>query len=674
MTQTKTSCRRCVAGRRKCAFIADRKSCERCIRLGHECLYDEDVTPHAPRNRVCTPCFISHRLCVLGADGSACERCLKLGREDQCRYVLQLPQDQANINPEPVIRNTPASSYSDNTFEGFTWSDQQSWGSIGSNLASPNLSTHTWAMHLFLQAMEQSVQEHAKEPFDIEDPDLMPTLDDWLICSNYLTRNGTSPPLSRVIDATSFLSEFFQKPAVLRYIMCCWALIKTKNAATEEGILYYNRARKALIRSDWTSSVDMVYAFTMIYQTAYFRFQPSIGKQFLDMAVEMAFELGMDTDPDDSPWLSHLTPRQKEERRRVFWNCFGNLSHHAASSPGGDVPEFNRFKKVQLKPASQVLADGPVFLPFDSLMYTWPLRMMIYSVKQKLSVPPKSTQEILSLDLESSLRDHLLLFHSVCPPDYILSFEDPLGISPSESELFISQIISARALLFNLNLQYQATISVVFRPIMSLAALPSCRPMYLSLDEQKVITNAINQCLEAAWRIYALYMFAYQFSQRGAEQKLPFDDSEYQSYDGHEAFIVFWFVSCKLDPTWLPITRFGDCNTMELRRGMRALLEASPLESNDGNVAVVLKAQHAMLAEMEEVSFTGVRNPLFSAEVSNHTEILGMEVTSIDLVDGKRTITEPFCYLGFLGFEIGGKIQWKGRSEDSWRLFWKLNA
>ncbi|ORY53449.1 hypothetical protein BCR33DRAFT_844776 [Rhizoclosmatium globosum] len=520
---------------------------------------------------------------------------------------------------------------------------------------------------MYLKAMEQSVQDMEKQTSNVQYPDLMPSLDDWLICSKYLTQNGTASPRSRVIDAESFLDNFFEKPVVLRFIMCGWALMKTKNT-TDEGLAYYNRARKALMRSNWTASVDMVFAFTMIYQTA----RTNIGKQFLDMAVEMAFELRMDVDPDESPWLSHLTPRQKEERRRVFWNCFGNLSHYAASAPGGDVPQFKRFKQVKLKPASQTLEL--VFLPFDSLMYTWPLRMMIYSVKQQLSVPPKSTQEILSLDLESSLRDHLLLFHSVCPPGYILSFEDPLEISHSESELFISQIISARALLFNLNLQYQATISVVFRPLMSLAALPSCRPMYLSLQEQKVITNAINQCLEAAWRIYSLYKFAFHFSHQGVEQKLPLDDSEYQSYDGHEAFVVFWFVSCKLDPTWLPLIRFGDCNSFELRQGLRTLLDASPLESNGGNVAAVLKAQHAMLGEMEEVARSGVRNPLFNAEVSNHAEILGMEVTSLDVRDGKGSVLEPFCYLGFLGFEIGGKIQWKGCSEDSWRLFWKLNA
>ncbi|KAJ3061275.1 hypothetical protein HDU99_005611, partial [Rhizoclosmatium hyalinum] len=36
----------------------------------------------------------------------------------------------------------------------------------------------------------------------------------------------------------------------------------------------------------------------------------------------MCVELRLNTDPDDSPWLYalNLSPRQKEERRRVCWS------------------------------------------------------------------------------------------------------------------------------------------------------------------------------------------------------------------------------------------------------------------------------------------------------------------------------------------------------------------
>ncbi|KAJ3286260.1 hypothetical protein HDU79_006606 [Rhizoclosmatium sp. JEL0117] len=91
----------------------------------------------------------------------------------------------------------------------------------------------------------------------------------------------------------------------------------------------------------------------------------------------------------------------------------------------------------------------------------------------------------------------------------------------------------------------------------------------------------------------------------------------------------------------------------------------------------LMVAVNAMTAEMQEVAETGVRknvdgkdNGLETIEIGLKSISLGVEVES---GLNENPILEPKALLGLLGMELGGNIRWKGRKEESWRLFWKLH-
>ncbi|ORY39143.1 hypothetical protein BCR33DRAFT_720381 [Rhizoclosmatium globosum] len=57
---------------------------------------------------------------------------------------------------------------------------------------------------------------------------------------------------------------------------------------------------------------------------------------------------------------------------------------------------------------------------------------------------------------------------------------------------------------------------------------------------------------------------------------------------------------------------------------------------------------------------------------------LGLKVMSLgkdnNFTQDEAITTEPLAFMGLLGTQVSDGIRWKGRSEESWRLFWKLNG
>ncbi|ORY39085.1 hypothetical protein BCR33DRAFT_417701 [Rhizoclosmatium globosum] len=181
------------------------------------------------------------------------------------------------------------------------------------------------------------IKEESIGPLDIEDRDLLPTLEDFELVYNDLTRNGTIwPPSMFSFDAESFLVNFYSAEPAFRLIQCATSAFYAFPPKPETVQLsYYKRAKKAIDRiATRKPTFQSVQAYYAIYGFAYDKGQPLVALEFLQKAMSAMIELRMDFDPDNSPWLLplNLTSRQKEERRRTFWVIYRQAVYEKAVS------------------------------------------------------------------------------------------------------------------------------------------------------------------------------------------------------------------------------------------------------------------------------------------------------------------------------------------------------
>ncbi|KAJ3069580.1 hypothetical protein HDU99_002907 [Rhizoclosmatium hyalinum] len=338
---------------------------------------------------------------------------------------------------------------------------------------------------------------------EVEDPDLMPTFQDWMIVFDYWVRKGQIR--SPEYDAENLLYNYNQKSPVLRLILCCMALKITTND-DEQCALYYNRARKALLRSDLRPSLDLIIAYNCIYDHGRATSQVLISEQFLRRSIEMVIELKLDVDPDDSPWLNHLTPREKEDRRRIFWSAYDLYAWQLSVSP---FPLVMNISGNGVKPPRQVYDPHPVFDEAHAYKERCEQKVVLGSIKNHYSTPPSSIYHILSSERATSLKLQLHSVQSSFQSGYILHFDNPKLITPQDEIRLIAQISNVKFHLwfYAMNMIYHIARSALYRPIMYLSALPSCSPIYLSSENQSIIIHATNQCLESAWRMSSLWVF-----------------------------------------------------------------------------------------------------------------------------------------------------------------------
>ncbi|ORY39147.1 hypothetical protein BCR33DRAFT_418788 [Rhizoclosmatium globosum] len=178
-------------------------------------------------------------------------------------------------------------------------------------------------LNKYMAAMERPLISREEPMWDMEDPDLMPTLNDWILCHRMMTDDGKTNPISGEYDAEAFLFEFYQLPPVLRLTRC--AIAATYHLTQTEAFEYYRRARKAFSKAGSEPSLELIRAYIAVNGFAMNMLgQPLVGLQFLKLAVTMIRDIKLYIDPDDSPWLDYLnlTERQKEDRRRAFWQVY----------------------------------------------------------------------------------------------------------------------------------------------------------------------------------------------------------------------------------------------------------------------------------------------------------------------------------------------------------------
>ncbi|ORY39089.1 hypothetical protein BCR33DRAFT_720338 [Rhizoclosmatium globosum] len=578
--------------------------------------------------------------------------------------------------------------------------------------------THQTPLQHYISALEAPLSNtnqssSAATTWELEDSSLLPTFDDWLlIFQDYVGPNGIRATPFTYFDSDDFLTHFFQKPSILRLIQC--ALSASYTGAPEDvKVSYYKRARKALVRASdvmETPTVDTVLTLYLLYDFSMIEGQPVIGRQFLFMAGRLVLELGLHVDPDFESVSSsndifseaaliqvdQMDEREKERRRRVFWGVVRALVsvQMLATDPFEFDQEMQGFwgtvDLTKVKGPQQVYAPHPVFA-MEAVHIDCALFSLIYEIKRAYATPPVGTVQELIQSMETfGLSTRLATVHHSIPVDYFLLSTSPSRLTRPDMDRFIDQIKNARpvASILSLNLALLTSISVLHRPVLFLTSLPCCHPLILDDATRAVLTQCIQACVTSAYRIINLFLFSHDILKGVINPTTPLSTDVMASFHVSggefavmEAMIVLWFVTCRMEGSWWP---FVD---VELRTGYQVLrgafLKLGDMQRErgveaSGIIAPLVRCVEAMVREMDAVNgwvgggsgSGGIGDEVDSVE-------LGMKVMSIggDEHNVKESfVADPWGYLGLLGMEVDGRVRWRGRTEDSWRLFWKLNS
>ncbi|KAJ3287904.1 hypothetical protein HDU79_005334 [Rhizoclosmatium sp. JEL0117] len=189
---------------------------------------------------------------------------------------------------------------------------------------------HVPPLQHIIDAMESPlIFDDFQNDWILQDPDLMPTWDDFQTVHLYFTTNPRALAHMAAMDvaaASTFtvknIRYSFNLIKSTRLVITAIATYYVGDAMTEETALwFFKRARKAVILAAERPSASTAKAYYWIYIYSKMMRKDALGLPFLKMSVEMLKHLKLDIDPDDSPWLHdlNLTEIEIEERRRLYW-------------------------------------------------------------------------------------------------------------------------------------------------------------------------------------------------------------------------------------------------------------------------------------------------------------------------------------------------------------------
>ncbi|ORY37981.1 hypothetical protein BCR33DRAFT_741970 [Rhizoclosmatium globosum] len=500
-----------------------------------------------------------------------------------------------------------------------------------------------------LNTFDASLLQQEAANWELQDPDLMPSLKDWNLCHRFLTKDYKLPiPMTFSHDAEMFLVNFFSLPPVL--IKC--AVFARVYLLQEEALKYYKRARKAFLKIGFHPSLQDFDASTHVAHFAYTQGQPVIGMQFLAAGLAMLRKLKLHIDPDDSPWLLHMnfTERQKEDRRRAFWIWYSIFYVHQALCNDENFIECNDISCDKIKAPAQVYDPYPIFAPMPTLQSECKVLELFVKIKRRLMIPPTNVHALLSDSSVLFFERTLQSIQSAVPNEVRLELQSPDTICRSDEALFINKIAAGEYRLQNHSY------------IDPSCFYPTSNRSIHSLSPQLTVKQYPPQSVTA------------KFSKTLRQWNLELKPVNYSIEWYFECFVVIWFALCKMDQAWWQFTSIQIHDFSGLRTRLHQSVDELEKESAEGGYFTpILECMNAMLVEIDQVLKVG-RNP----GVDGMKELeLGMRIISIGGVDEdilETRTTEPYVILGLLGLEVSGGLRFKGRSEESWRLFWKLNS
>ncbi|KAJ3283644.1 hypothetical protein HDU79_008879 [Rhizoclosmatium sp. JEL0117] len=595
----------------------------------------------------CKPCRTAKRKCFPGE--IACERCVHQGIEADCVFESAAKPQTAAPDSISAPLVPPSVIPIETMHADWNHQIQQPWQR---NYLASEILDH------IINEMDTPLVDKEEPHGTIEDIDLIPTYNDWLICyENYLLdRTGF------VVDFERVVREFTSLSPALRLVMCLVGTGMCRNPYPEQiQYSYYKRAIKALNRYGTGASLELILAYYYLHIFSISKGQPAVGRRFLAAALCMIRELKLDIDPDDSPWLSHLTSRQKEERRRAFWGCFKYYATEKAIAPNSVDMKLNsdRIKGPGQDPASIIY-----FKKSDYTKWISKICYFIGVVKQAYSVPPTKVQDLIASEASLALNSKGIDLYTTFSTDVVLLSERAETLTCEDITRFRVQLAWEHpGDCYDCTGYYLASISILYRPQLFITMLKGYSPTLICRQTLSIILNAIHRCLESAHRITKI-------SEYMKETKVfPIG---YFSFAVFEAAIVFWFVACRMRHEWrelIPAVLLVDKQRALYIIERFVEIVAAELKYVGEADTVYLPQVQCMRAMVKEL-----KDDMDDEEVEELE--LGMTVMSLGGSWEKResVVEDPYGFLGLLGLSVGRGVRWRGRTEESWRLFWKLHS
>ncbi|KAI9339985.1 hypothetical protein BDR26DRAFT_861922 [Obelidium mucronatum] len=521
---------------------------------------------------------------------------------------------------------------------------------------------HISALQYIATISETPLIEQEGKDWHLEDPALMPTIDEWLVVYRAVSFDGTRLPIRHdSLDADQFIKDFFQLPAFFRtaVVMYCMGPVSLE---------YYNRARKAVVHSITEQpTYQTVQGLFILYVYVGWKGQPTLVESLLKIMQNLIQVLRLDVDPDFSPWLFHLnlSPRQKEDRRRTFWMAYEAILSNAATSPeAADVP----IDSTKIKGPAALEVDGcKVFDHLPLIKALGAVHKVIISIKRQFLTAPGTLQELIGI-ATSGFQQDLDHARSHIPMEYLFMTESAEELSEQDYTRYTDMVVRLNVLetnTFFCNCHYLAAICILNRPRLYMSGLGLGRhPIYRTPNMQALVSESINTSLDAAHRIMNLSTIFLD--------PLTCDPHVLEVLPLFEAMIVLWFTSCRMDPIWWTVMGRKKMEWNVLKQRMERLMHRiQKFDSVGGGTTFPLV--QCMLAMIEEID--AYEQCFLPGLVQDGIEeiTLGMRVVALEEADVVKQVEAPRAYMGLLGMQVGG-IRWPGRSEESWRLFWKLQG
>ncbi|KAI9325004.1 hypothetical protein BDR26DRAFT_1014324 [Obelidium mucronatum] len=528
------ACGRCRSGKRKCD--KNEPSCGRCAQSGFACEYpiqpslaNDQANSTPSKLTACSRCRVHKRKCIPGPE--ACERCTRIGVVDQCDFPGTSQQAVPVTQPSLYLTPAPRSN------------------------------------EYIIAANDASLMEYGERECELEDLDLLPTIEDWTLAfSHAQTLN-----IRFSYDGDNFLKSFFQQPPVFRLIVCALAAFYT-NQQEHVQLGYYRRGRKAVMKAIHQSPTHQtVQSLLLLSIFAETKGQPDLSHSLFQMAINLVTTLRLDIDPDNSPWLMplNLTERQKEDRRRAFWGCYVHLAHTECVS--------NTFKETTLS-AANIKAPGTIYDPhmiFQGNTIVKPeseLFRLIGIMRRHFESVPTGLNDILENPATVQKSTQLDSILSNIPLIYYFLPDSPHVFTPTDYTRFINQLaqlpLSEVPTCISMNFAARSAISVLHRPQMYLSACPSCHPLLLPPNHQETIKTAITKCHSTALQTINIYSFYRAITVGAYKDQIPEDRKNYYGftediavYMFFEAVLCLWFLICRMNSGWWD---FVGCEKMVL--------------------------------------------------------------------------------------------------------------
>ncbi|KAJ3116037.1 hypothetical protein HK100_001177 [Physocladia obscura] len=638
-------------------------ACDRCDKARAECLYgvNDFLRRETAWGKTCLNCRTRKKKCDLAKP--SCSRCS--GLEISCEY--------AGVSfPAVPTQSTLVESFAINAMADII-SASEAVEQFDSSSGLAGLSDYSG--------------------MKVDDPDLKSSVLDWQLLKRLLQENPKIHIHSvQIFSWNSVLDSFLTEPPAFCFaILACSVLVHTPRMPSSWSMAFYTKARKCYVL-DESQSIRMVQTLFMFAGFAFVKRQPYHGLVALTRSAHMALHLKLEIDPDDLPILASLNEEEKDERRRIFWILYYTLK--MAQIHTGDntmLPEGFKTRGVK---AHRAYANGSI-LPETSSVYHISQLLDIFEilVEHAANVPNSAACIIANRNFDNFHR-MITDWHMMLPPH--------LHLIPTKMTQFLKN--EDRYGILELSNLYLVGVCILNRHRLYFSGIVHSDK--ISAPKFEEIAKAIASSFDAASDIAAICSQLIEYTSitdsNSAELHTPtsvtltagfWNQAQGVGFACFEAAVTFWYSYSRIYPEYLQAcSRYSSkMSYINLRNEIRTNMEVlkstlyllETAQSNNGmSIAVrsykpnmftpLLDCLKGMIAEINSID-AGRQVPTGTAvEIENI--LFEMQVLSLEDESSNLSVVEsqdPPVFLGLLGMDVNGCMQWRGRHEGSWRKFWK---